>query len=220
MLNTPLHFALSDTLKESTNENSLTRCTLDMVWEMWLIQLIQWFLLQTKLEKWPLQCHTCWLTYCTRVSLYKWLIEIPFFVCIIPNLLCLNRMRGCTPIYSTPKCTTSGEFAWLPVDYLNIIYSPSSFFFFFFLWLSAVRVHTHPWAKESKIDHTSNWSRCTGTGSSSRADLSHAGKIMHPELTAQHTRLPSTSFLKCSRNFTLGRKQGGGEYCDSTLTCP
>lgn len=76
-----------------------------------------------------------------------------------------------------------------------------------FLWLSAVRVHTHPWAKESKIDHTSNWSRCTGTGSSSRADLSHAGKIMHPELTAQHTRLPSTSFLKRSRNFPIGRKK-------------
>lgn len=76
-----------------------------------------------------------------------------------------------------------------------------------FLWLSAVRVHTHPWAKESKIDHTSNWSRCTGTGSSSRADLSHAGKIMHPELTAQHTRLPSTSFLKHSRNFPIGRKK-------------
>lgn len=68
---------------------------------------------------------------------------------------------------------------------------------------------THPRAKESKIDHTSNWSRCTGTGSSSRADLSHAGKIMHPELTAQHTRLPSTSFLKCSRSHTIGHKQEG-----------
>lgn len=76
-----------------------------------------------------------------------------------------------------------------------------------FLWLSTVRVHTHPWAKESKIDHTSNWSRCTGTGSCSRADLSHAGKIMHPELTAQHTRLPSTSFLKRSPNFPIGCKK-------------
>lgn len=96
---------------------------------------------------------------------------------------------------------------------------PFPLLFFLFLWLSAVRMHTHPWAKESKIDHTSNWSRCTGTGSSSRADLSHAGKIMHPELTAQHTRLPSTSFLKCSRNLTIGRKQGG-EYWDPTLVLP
>lgn len=117
-------------------------------------------------------------------------------------------MWGCTRIYSIPECTTSGEFAWLPVDYFNIIHSPSSFFLF--PWLSAVRVHTHPWAKESKIDHTSNWSRCTG--SSSRAHLSHAGKIMHPKLTAQHTRLPSTSFLKCSRSLTIGRIQGR-KYC-------
>lgn len=66
-------------------------------------------------------------------------------------------------------------------------------FFYPFLFLSAVRMHTSFGQKESKIDHTSNWSRCAGTGSSSRADLSHAGKIMHPELTAQHTRLPITS---------------------------
>lgn len=87
-------------------------------------------------------------------------------------------------------------------------FSLSSLSFLLFLWLSAARVHTHPWAKESKIDHTGNWSRCTGTGSSSGADLSHAGTIMHPELTTQHTRLPSTSFGKHSHNFTNGPKPG------------
>ena len=148
---------------------------------------------------------------CCLHSLYK---NKDLIICIIPHLLCLNRMRGCTRIYRIPECTTSGEFAWLPVDYFNIIHSPSSFFLF--LWLSAVRMHTHPWAKASKIDHTSNWSRCTGTGSSSRAHLSHAGKIMHPKLTAQHTRLPSTSFLKCSRSLTIGRIQGRN-YCDQAL---
>lgn len=80
-------------------------------------------------------------------------------------------------------------------------------FFFAFLFLPAVRMHTHPWAKESKIDHTSNWSRCTGTGSSSRANLSHAGKIMHPELTAQHTRLPITSLPNSSCSLTIGYEQ-------------
>lgn len=88
------------------------------------------------------------------------------------------------------------------------LFSPSSFSFLLFLWLCAVRVHTHPWAKESKIDHKGNWSRCTGTGSSSGADLSHAGKIMHPELTTQHTRLPSTSFGNRSHNFTKSPKPG------------
>lgn len=96
-------------------------------------------------------------------------------------------------------------------------FSPSSLFFLLFLWLSAVRAHTHPWAKESKIDHTGNWSRCTGTGSSSGADLSHAGKIMHPELTTQHTRLPSTSFAKRSHSFTKGPKPGEENYPDPPL---
>lgn len=98
---------------------------------------------------------------------------------------------------------------------MNIIHSPPlPSFPLLFLWLSAVRVHTHPWAKESKIDHTSNWSRCTGAGSSSGPDLSHAGKIVHPELTAQHTRLASTSFGKRCRNFTEGPKTGGREMIE------
>lgn len=94
------------------------------------------------------------------------------------------------------------------MDYSNIIPPPP----LLFLWLSAVRVRTHPWAKESKIDHTSNRSRCTGAGSGSGADLSHAGKIMHPELTAQHTRLPGTSFGKRSRNFAKDPKPGEGNH--------
>lgn len=96
-------------------------------------------------------------------------------------------------------------------------FSPSSPPFLLFLWLSAVRVHTHPWAKESKIDHTGNWSRCTGTGSSSGADLSHAGKIMHPELTTQRTRLPGTSFGKRCHNFTKGPKPGEENHRDPPL---
>lgn len=37
---------------------------------------------------------------------------------------------------------------------------------------------------------------------------------MHPELTAQHTRLPSTSFGKRSRNFTKDPKPGEGNHPD------
>lgn len=103
-------------------------------------------------------------------------------------------MQGCTPIHSYPRVHNVWGICMIACRLFEHYLFP--LLFFLFLWLSAVRMHTHPWAKESKIDHTSNWSRCTGTGSSSRAELSHAGKIMHPELTAQHTRLPSTSFFK------------------------
>lgn len=116
-----------------------------------------------------------------HISLHKWLIEIG----------CLHNSKFVVPEWNAtpypypqhPRVHNVWGICMIACRLFQHYLFPL-LSFFLFLWLSAVRMHTHPWAKESKIDHTSNWSRCTGRGSSSRADLSHAGKIMHPELTA------------------------------------
>lgn len=134
--------------------------------------------------KWPIRHHRCWLTCSIHVSLHERLIEI-FSLLHNSKFAVADENVRLHPYLQYPRVHNVRGICMIACRLFEHYLFP----LLFFLWLSAVRMRTHPWAKESKIDHTSNWSRCTGTGSSSRADLSHAGKIMHPELTAQHTRL-------------------------------